>query len=296
MESMEKMDDGMEMNETAAMAEETGKIEEPEKKEMSAETESPENTEKATKAAKAAKATRRPRREILQSRDEIRSKGKYAQEKMMNGMIMEGDLRRVEKYLESAGNQRGGKMSTNPFRQQLYNTIVGIAIAARAALDGGLGEEEAFTLSDSYMQEADTCTSPEQLWDIYRRAVLDFTERVHENKSDVLMSEKIKLSIDYILKHLHYDISLKQIADNAGLSETYFSALFKKETGETVSEFIQKSRVKEAQSMIQYSEYSLLEIGQYLGFCSQSHFSKTFRRYTGMTPGQYRKKNFKRTW
>ncbi|MCD8329466.1 MAG: AraC family transcriptional regulator [Lachnospiraceae bacterium] len=290
MESMEKMDDSMEMNETAAMAEETEKIEEPEKKETPAGT---ETTEKSTKTAKAA---RRPRWEILQSRDEIRSKGKYAQEKMMNGMIMEGDIRRVEKYLESAGNQRGGKMSTNPFRQQLYTTIVGIAVAARAALDGGLGEEEAFTLSDSYMQEADTCTSPEQLWDIYRRAVLDFTERVHENKSDVLMSEKIKLSIDYILKHLHYDISLKQIADNAGLSETYFSALFKKETGETVSEFIQKSRVKEAQSMIQYSEYSLLEIGQYLGFCSQSHFSKTFRRYTGMTPGQYRKKNFKRTW
>ena len=48
--------------------------------------------------------------------------------------------------------------------------------------------------------------------------------------------------------------------------------------------------------MIQFSEYSLLEIGQYLGFCSQSHFSKTFRKYTGMTPGQFRKKNFKRTW
>ncbi len=238
----------------------------------------------------------RTHRESLQSRDEIRSQGKYAQEKMMNGMIMEGDVKRVSKYLETAGNQRVGKMSTNPFRQQLYTVIVNIAIAARAALDGGLGEEEAFTLSDAYTQEADTCTSPEELWDIYKRAVLDFTNRVHENKSDVLMSEKVKIAIDYILRHLHYDISLKEIASNSGLSETYFSALFKKETGETVSEFIQRSRVKEAQSMIQYSEYSLLEIGQYLGFCSQSHFSKTFRKYTGMTPGQYRKKNFKRTW
>lgn len=235
-------------------------------------------------------------REALQSREEIRSKGKYAQEKMMNGMIMEGDVKRVSKYLETAGNQRVGRMSTNPFRQQLYTIIVNIAVAARAALDGGLGEEEVFTLSDAYTQEADTCTSPDELWDIYKRAVLDFTNRVHENKSDVLMSEKVKISIDYILRHLHYDISLKEIASNSGLSETYFSALFKKETGETVSEFIQKSRVKEAQSMIQYSEYSLLEIGQYLGFCSQSHFSKTFRKYTGMTPGQYRKKNFKRTW
>ena len=242
------------------------------------------------------KKPKRVHREITQTRDEIRSTGKYAQEKMMNGMIMEGDLKRVSKYLESAEHQRGGKMSQDPFRSQLYRAIAGIAIAARAALDGGLGEEEAFMLSNSYIMEADNAQTPEEVWDIYKKAVLDFTERVNENKSDVLMSEKVKLSIDYILRHLHYDISLKQIADNAGLSETYFSALFKKETGETVSEFIQKSRVREAQSMIQYSEYSLLEIGQYLGFCSQSHFSKTFRKYTGMTPGQFRKKNFKRTW
>ena len=243
-----------------------------------------------------AKKPKRVHREITQTRDEIRSTGKYAQEKMMNGMIMEGDLKRVSKYLESAEHQRVGKMSQDPFRSQLYQAIAGIAIGARAALDGGLGEEEAFMLSNSYIMEADSAQSPEEVWEIYKKAILDFTERVNENKSDVLMSEKVKLSIDYILRHLHYDISLKQIADNAGLSETYFSALFKKETGETVSEFIQKSRVREAQSMIQYSEYSLLEIGQYLGFCSQSHFSKTFRKYTGMTPGQYRKKNFKRTW
>ncbi len=251
-----------------------------------------ENKEMTNQEAK----PKRVHREITQTRDEIRSTGKYAQEKMMNGMIMEGDLKRVTKYLESAEHQRVERMSQDPYRRQLYSVIVGIAIAARAALDGGLGEEEAFMLSNNFIMDADACQSPEELWEIYRKAVLELTTRVNENKSDVLMSEKVKLSIDYILRHLHYDVSLKQIADNAGLSETYFSALFKKETGETVSEFIQKSRVREAQSMIQFSEYSLLEIGQYLGFCSQSHFSKTFRKYTGMTPGQYRKKHFRRTW
>ena len=118
-------------------------------------------------------------------------------------------------------------MSQDPVRRQLYTVIVGIAVAARAALDGGLGEEEAFMLSNSYIKEADYCQSPEEMWEIYKRAVLDLTTRVNDNKSDVLMSEKVKLSIDYILRHLHYDISLKQIADNAGLSETYFSALIK---------------------------------------------------------------------
>ncbi|MEG1292088.1 MAG: AraC family transcriptional regulator [Lachnospiraceae bacterium] len=47
---------------------------------------------------------------------------------------------------------------------------------------------------------------------------------------------------------------------------------------------------------MKYSEYSLVKISQYLGFCSQSHFSQTFRKYSGMTPGQYRKLYFKRNW
>ena len=235
-------------------------------------------------------------REIFENRESMKTRGKYAKEKMIDALISQGEVERVQEILQPAMDGQIGRMSRNPFRQQLYAIIIGIAIATRAAMDGGLSEEEAYTLSDLYIREADACNSTQLLWELYARVVLDFTERVRKEKSNAQISETIQNAMDYILRHLHYDVNLKDIADSVGLSETYFSALFKKETGTTVSEFIQKSRVKEAASMLQYSEYGLQEIGQYLGFCSQSHFSKTFRRYTGMTPGQYRKKYFKRIW
>lgn len=234
--------------------------------------------------------------ELFSNREMLKVHSRYAKEKRINALVSAGETEKLEDILQTAKTQNIGKMSRNPFRQQLYAIIIGIALTTRAAMDGGLSEEEAYTLSDVYIQESDACNMPEQLWDLYVRMVLDFAARVKHSRKDLTISETIQVSIDYILRHLHYDTSLKEIADHAGLSETYFSALFKKETGETVSEFIQKSRVKEAKSLLQYSEYSLMEIGEYLGFCSQSHFTKTFRKFANMTPGQYRKQYFKRVW
>lgn len=234
--------------------------------------------------------------ELFLNRERLRVHSRYAKEKKIGALVAGGEVEKLREILRYAQTQNIGQMSRNPFRQQLYAVIIGIAVTTRSAMDGGLNEEEAYTLSDIYIRDADACNMPGQLWDLYVRMVLDFAKKVRESRKDMSVSETIQISCDYILQHLHYDITLKELAENAGLSETYLSALFKKETGQTVSGFIQKSRIKEAQSLLQYSEYSLMEIGEYLGFCSQSHFTRTFRKFTGMTPGQYRKKYFKRSW
>lgn len=236
--------------------------------------------------------------ELFNNREQMIFHSKYSVEKKMNALIMAGDVEQLKEIFSNFTSKEMGKMSNNPFRQQMYAVVIGIAVATRAAMEAGMYEEDAYTLSDIYIQKADSCTSAEELWQIYVRMLIDFAERVRQSKqkTEDKVSLSIKNAIDYILKNLHYGSVLSDVADAVGLSETYLSALFKKETGDTISEFIQKSKVTEAKSLLQYSEYSLLEITQYLGFCSQSHFSKTFRKYANMTPGQYRKMHFKNLW
>lgn len=236
--------------------------------------------------------------EVFKNREQEVVHSKYAKEKMINSYIAGGNVERLQEVFSNAKTNEVGNMSHNPFRQQLYAVVVGIAIATRAAMDGGMLEEEAYTLSDIYIQKADACVSSEDLWRLYTSMVLDFAARVDENKKKkrTKISANVQAAMDYILRHLHYELSLGDIAKQANLSETYFSALFKKETGDTVSEFIQKSRVEEAKSMLRFSDYSLTEISQYLGFCSQSHFAQTFKKFEKTTPGQYRKANFKSSW
>ena len=81
---------------------------------------------------------------------------------------------------------------------------------------------------------------------------------------------------------------MDDVADHVGVSRTYFSTLFKKETGTGVAAYITNKRMEAARNMLQHSDFSYAEISQILAFSSQSHFSKVFKDHTGMTPREYR--------
>jgi AraC-like DNA-binding protein/ligand-binding sensor protein len=82
-------------------------------------------------------------------------------------------------------------------------------------------------------------------------------------------------------------ISLKEIAAVSGLSAPYFSTIFKEDMGENLSHYLNRLRVEKASVMLTETNMSLNEIARACGFEDQSWFSKTFRAYTGITPGKY---------
>jgi AraC-like DNA-binding protein len=67
-----------------------------------------------------------------------------------------------------------------------------------------------------------------------------------------------------------------------------------KEMGISVSEYIRRKRVEAAENMLRYSDYTLIEISQYLAFSSYSHFAGVFHAYTGLTPKEYRKRFYRK--
>ena len=75
------------------------------------------------------------------------------------------------------------------------------------------------------------------------------------------------------------------------LSAPYFSRLFKKETGYSVSEYILNKKLETAKSMLTSSSYSIAEISASLAFPSQSYFTNVLKKDCGMTPKDYRSKN-----
>ena len=91
-------------------------------------------------------------------------------------------------------------------------------------------------------------------------------------------------------------LTLNQLASLVNLTPKYLSALFHKETGQTLTVFIHKVLIEKAQNLLAHSDYSLGEISTYLNFSSQSYFISIFKRYTGITPGQYRKMHRQISW
>ncbi len=74
------------------------------------------------------------------------------------------------------------------------------------------------------------------------------------------------------------------------MSRSHLSHSFKAETGMALSDFIMQKKIEEAKKLLHYSTKSLSAISTYLGFSSQSHFSRVFKKYVGENPSVYRNK------
>ena len=172
-------------------------------------------------------------------------------------------------------------------RSEKNLAIVGISLATRAAIDGGLHPEIAFTLSDLFIQHVENLNESTLVMQFLKKAFIDFSDHVHRNNTQKY-SPKINLCINYVSSHLYDDIALHTLASHCDISESYLSTLFKQEVGKSLIEYIQQEKIKEAMNLITYTHSSLLEISSVLNFTDQSYFTKVFKKHTGVTPNQFK--------
>ena len=200
-----------------------------------------------------------------------------------------GNITEVLENLKTPFLQRDGieKLSESPSKNAMYHFVITAALLARACIDNGMTSEEAFSLSDFYINEADRIKEEADLIRIHDEMVLDYTCRMNDMLKRKVTNPHIAKCIDYIYAHLHEKITLTDLADYVLLEPSYLSKLFKKETGMTVSQYVSVQKIETAKGMLLYSEYTTAEIATILDYPSQSYFTKCFREATGFTPGQF---------
>jgi AraC family transcriptional regulator len=101
--------------------------------------------------------------------------------------------------------------------------------------------------------------------------------------------------LDYIESNLSRELSLGELARIADLSLHHFARVFKKTIGVAPHRYVLTRRVEHAKGMLRATSASLVGIGLSAGFCSQSHFSSTFRRMVGATPAEFQGFKHKRS-
>lgn len=97
--------------------------------------------------------------------------------------------------------------------------------------------------------------------------------------------------IRYIRNNYHEKLTLSSIANKFFVSPYYLSRMFKQVTGLTLIEYINNTRVKAAQTLLLETNYSVSEIAEQVGYESQTHFGRMFKRIAGVSPMKYRKHN-----
>ncbi|RTE10740.1 helix-turn-helix transcriptional regulator [Paenibacillus whitsoniae] len=101
----------------------------------------------------------------------------------------------------------------------------------------------------------------------------------------------IDFATDYINSHLGDDITLEVVADKLGITGTYLSSYFKNKKGVNFSDYISNVRMRKAQELLATTDLKVLDIASMVGYYSVNAFIRTFKKYTGVPPGEYRKVN-----
>jgi len=101
--------------------------------------------------------------------------------------------------------------------------------------------------------------------------------------------KQVQKSIDYIEANLDFDLSLKQVAQQACISQWHFQRIFKALTNETLKTYIRSRRLANSLSKLFNSDQKIIEIAITAGFESQESFTRAFKKAFDMTPNQARK-------
>ncbi len=209
-------------------------------------------------------------------------------EQEMLRYIQNGDTESLKNLLEHSSELAEGVMADDALRQRKNILVTTIALVMRSAITGGMDMEQAYQLADVYIQECERSQSVVHVANLEYSMLIDFSERVSQNKIPQGMSREIFDCIQYITHHINEPIQVTDVAAHIGRSRSYLSGHFKKELGFEISSFIMRCKLEEAKSLLTYSDKSLIEISNYLCFSSQSYFQNVFKKKYGMTPKRYR--------
>ena len=218
----------------------------------------------------------------------------YDEELKQYKMLQAGDPAAPDESNRMMTSGNTGHLSDNPVRNMKYLFVANITLATRFAIEGGLDSETAYNISDMYIQKMDLCNSVEEILKVHYEMFSYFTAQMSKIRKSNIISKAVQKCIDYIDLNLHTKITLENLAAQTQLSPNYLSALFKKEVGINVTDYILKRRIETAKNMLLNSKFSATEIGEILAFSSQSYFIKVFRQETGMTPAKYKNTYFRK--
>lgn len=209
------------------------------------------------------------------------------QETQMLRLVQDGDPEGLAGWFHARSEGLPlGKLSENELQQAKCLFVGAVALYTRAAMEGGLEEELAHNLCDAYVHIASAVTAPARLRELMVLAGIDFARRVETTHRSGVPA--IRTCRAYIHNHLHYKITLAELAEACALSPNYLSTLFREQMGIGLKEYILREKLDGASRVLLASDRPVSAVAAQFSFASHSSFSAHFKRRFGVSPAMYR--------
>lgn len=213
----------------------------------------------------------------------------YALEKKLLREIEYGYLEEALATQERILNEDRPILAKDPIRSQKNSLIASCTVFTRAAIAGGIVPEDAFNLSDVFINQIENLNHMSKIVDFEFDMIKSFVRLVQQAKIYDYAYPVSKI-VKYIYANATSKLTVASVAEFCNLSPDYVSKLFHDEVGITMTEFIHLQKIEVAKHFLEFSKMSITEIATLLEFCNPAYFSNVFKRVEGLSPLGYRKK------
>lgn len=212
---------------------------------------------------------------------------RYELEHQLAHAVANGQMHKAELCFESLSSRQYVSRGNTPLRT-LKNYAFALNTVLRiAAENGAVHPIHIDDLSSRYAQKIEAVATEAACISLTREMVRKYCILVknHSLKGYSLLVRKVITRID---SDLTADLSLKSQADLLNVNSSYLSTLFKKETGVTLTEYVNRKRIDHALLLLNSTNMQIHLIAQYCGIPDVNYFTKTFKKMIGKTPREYR--------
>ena len=175
----------------------------------------------------------------------------------------------------------------DPVRARKNDAIVLNTLLRKAAERGGVHPAELHQTVGSLTRDIENAQTLAALQAIMGHMVQLYCRLVHGH-SMRHYTAPVRKTVLLIRSDLTGNLSLSHLAKQVGVSGSYLSDLFKRETGKTITCFVTECRISKAKQLLEDTQLQVQTVAQHCGMVDRHYFSRVFKKQTGMTPNQYR--------
>lgn len=211
---------------------------------------------------------------------------RYAFENEILDAVAMGSESKLNKLFAVFNESFFERRVADPVRNAKNYGIIMNTLLRKAAERGGVHPVQLDKISSEFALKIELFTSVEQGNELMTEMFKAYCRLVREKASSY--SPLVKSVVTAIDSDLSAELSLSALASELNVSSVYLSTVFKKETGKTVTEYINEKRISYAKHLLRTTSLQIQTVSLHCGIMDIHYFSKLFKQKTGMTPSAFR--------
>lgn len=210
------------------------------------------------------------------------------QENALIQAVLHGQTQTAEELLSSVGDITLLEDSAETLRNMKNYAITLNTLFRKSAELNNINSGQIIAISTKFNQKIELCASPEACYTLLRDMVRKYC-LLSKNHTAQKYSPLVQQTIKQIDMDLTADLSLHAMAKKLNSNASYLSTQFKKVTGSTYTEYVQRKRIEHSLFLLNTTSLQIQTIAQYCGIPDLNYFSKLFKKYVKLSPTAYRK-------